>query len=119
MYSEISLSDMNDVNTRDFENEIPSGSDKISHDTFSVDDVDITPPQCVLPKLTSSNTSSKKRKSCDEFSTFIKNDIDVKIKRLVNLTIVRDKFPAVFAEMIMEELKCISPRQQIYTKKLM
>jgi len=41
----------------------------------------------------------------------------VKIKRLVNPTIVRDKF-SVFAEMIMEELKCLSPRQQIYTKRL-
>jgi len=41
----------------------------------------------------------------------------VKMKRLLNPTIVRDKF-SVFAEMIMEELKCLSPRQQIYTKRL-
>ena len=72
LQSEISPSDLNDVNMYDPVNEIPSGTDKIFHDTSSVDDVDITPPQCVLPKLTSSTISSKKRKSCDEFSTFIK-----------------------------------------------
>ena len=96
----------------------PSGSDKISDNTSSVDDVDITPPQYVILELTSSNISSKKRKICDEFPTFIKNDIDVKMKRLVNHTIEREKF-SVFAKMIMEELKCLPPRQQVYTKKLM
>ena len=117
--SEISLSDLNDVNTYVSENEIPSGSDKISDDTSSIDvDVDITSPKCVLPELTSSNISSKKRKLYDEFSTFIKNDIDMKMKSLVNPTVERDMF-SVFAKMIMEELKCLPPRQQAYTKKLM
>ena len=32
--------------------------------------------------------------------------------------LVRDKF-STFEEMISEELKCLSPRQQIYSKKLM
>ena len=30
---------------------------------------------------------------------------------------MRDKF-SVFEEMINEELKCLSPRQQVYTKRL-
>ena len=72
----------------------------------------------LLPGLTSINTSSKKRESCDDFSIFIKNDMDRKMKRLVNPTIVREKF-SVFAEMISEELKCLSRRHQICTKKLM
>merc|ERR1739838_1292663 len=72
VHSEISPSDLNDVNTYVSENEIPSGSDKLFHDSSSVDDVDITPPQYVLLELTSSNISSKKRKICDEFPTFIK-----------------------------------------------
>ena len=117
--SEISLTDLNDMNTYVSENKIPSGSDKISDVTSSIDvDVDITSPKCVLPELSSSNISSKKRKLYDEFSTFIKNDIDMKMKSLVNPTVERDMF-SVFAKMIMEELKCLSPRQQIYTKKLM
>ena len=40
------------------------------------------------------------------------------MKRIVNPTKVRDKF-SDFWEIINEELKCLSPRQQIYTKKLM
>ena len=55
--SEISLSDLNDVNTCVSENEIPSGSDKISRDTSSVDDVDTKPSQCIFPELTYSNIS--------------------------------------------------------------
>lgn len=116
--SEISPTAMKDLNTNVSENEIASGSDKLFHDTSSVEDVDISPPQYVLLELTSSNISSKKRKICDEFPTFIKNDIDVKMKRLENLTLEREKF-SVFAKMIMEELKCLPPRQQVYTKKLM
>ena len=92
VHSEISLLDVNDVNTRLFENEIPSGSDKISHDTSSVDDVDTTPPECVLPGLTSIYISPKKRKSCDDFSIFIKI-----VMRLANPSIMRDKF-SVFGE---------------------
>ena len=66
--SEILRLDLNVVNTYVSENEIPSGTDKISDDTSSIDvDVDITPPRCVLPELTSSNISSKKKKLCDEF----------------------------------------------------
>ena len=116
--SEISPTDMKDVNTYVSENEIASGSDKLFHDTSSVEHVDNIPPQYVLLELTSSNISSKKRKICDEFPTFITNDIDVKMKRLENLTVQREKF-SVFATMIMEELKCLPPRQQAYTKKLM
>ena len=116
--SEISLSDLNDVNTYVSENEISSGSDKISDNTSTVEDVDNTSPQYVLLEITSSNISSQKRKICDEFPTFIKNDIDVKMQRLENHTVEREKF-TVFAKMIMEELKCLPPRQQVYTKKLM
>ena len=81
---EISQSDVNDVNTCVFENQIPSGLDETSHDTCSADDVDTTPPECVLPGLISINISPKKRKSFDDFHTFIKNDMDGKMKRLVN-----------------------------------
>ena len=118
VHSENSLLNLKDVNTNVPVNEIPSESDKLFHDTSSVEDVDIIPPQYVLLELTSSNISSKKRKICDEFPTFITNDIDVKMKRLENLTVQREKF-SVFATMIMEELKCLPPRQQAYTKKLM
>ena len=44
--------------------------------------------------------------------------MDGEMKRLANPSIVRDKF-SVFDEMISEELKCLSPRRQIYTKKLL
>ena len=117
-HSENSVLNLKDVNTNVPVNEIASRSEKLFHDSSSVDDVDITPPQYVLLEITSSNISSKKRKICDEFPTFIKNDIDVKMKRLENLTVEREKF-SVFAKMIMEELKCLPPRQQVYTKKLM
>ena len=116
--SEILPTDMRDVNTNVPENEIASGSEKLFHDSSSVDDVDITPPQYILLELTSSNISSKKRKICDEIPTFIRNDIDVKIKKLENLTEEREKF-SVFAKMIIEELKRLPPRQQVCTKKLM
>ena len=39
-------------------------------------------------------------------------------KSLANPFAVRDKF-SEFGEMISEELKCLSPRQQIHSKKLM
>ena len=106
------------MNTRVFENLIPSGSDKTYHDTFTVDNVDTTPQQSILPGLTSINISPNKWKSSDDFSTSIKNYMDGVMKRLVNVSMVRDKF-SVFGEMIIEELKCLSPRQQINTKKLM
>ena len=70
--SEITELDLNDVNTCVSENEIASGSDKISDDTSPVNDLDITPPQCSSHELTCGNISPKKRKLCDEFSTFIK-----------------------------------------------
>ena len=106
------------MNTRVFENEISSGLDITSHGIPSVDDLDTTPPECILPGLTSTIISSKKRKSCDDFSTSIKYDMDGKTKSLANPSIVRDKF-FVFKMMISEELECLSTRQQIYTKKLM
>ena len=40
------------------------------------------------------------------------------MKRMVNPTVEPDNISA-FAKMIMEELKCLSPRQQVYTKKLL
>ena len=69
--SEILLLDVIDVNKRIFEDEISSGSDITSHGTPSVDDV-YTTPECILPGLTSTNKSSNKRKSRDDFSTSIK-----------------------------------------------
>ena len=44
--------------------------------------------------------------------------MDGEMKRLANPSIVRDKF-SVLGEMISEELKSLSPRQQICMKKLM
>ena len=61
--SEISLTDLNDVNTYVSENELPSGSDKISDNTSTVEDVDNTPPQYVLLEITSSNISSQKKEN--------------------------------------------------------
>ena len=58
----------------------------------------------------------KKTKSCDD-STSIKNNMDGEIKRLLNQSIAR--IFSVFDEMLREQLKCLSARQQIYTKKLM
>ena len=48
---------------RFFLNEISSESIKTSSDTSSVDDVDTTPQDFVLPGLASTSISPKKRKS--------------------------------------------------------
>ena len=72
----------------------------------------LTHPKCVLPGLSSTNISPKKRKSCEDFSTSIRNYMVGALKRLANPCIVRDKF-SVFGEMISEELKCFSPRQLV------
>ena len=57
----------------------------------------------------------RKEKSCDDFSTSIKNELDGEMRRLANLSIVRDKF-SVFGEMISEALKYLSPSQHIYIR---
>ena len=44
--------------------------------------------------------------------------MDEIMKRLANPIIMRDKY-SVCGEMINEELKCLSLKQQIYSKKLM
>ena len=74
--------------------------------------VDTTPPEYIIAGLTSTNISPKKRKSCEDFSTSIRNYMVGALKRLANPCIVRDKF-SVFGEMISEELKCFSPRQLV------
>ena len=67
--SEILLSRVIDVNTCILENEIFSGLDT-SH---GIPAVDTTSPECALSGLTSTNNSSKERKSPDGFPTSIKN----------------------------------------------
>ena len=54
------------------ENEISSGSNTSSHGVPAVDDVDIASPRYPLPGSTSANSSSKKRKSPDDFATSTK-----------------------------------------------
>ena len=93
--------------------ETSSGSDTTSHVIPAVADVNAIYPECALPGLTSTNNSSKKRKSRDDFPTSIKNDIDGTMKSLANPSTVRDKFSA-FGEMISDELKYLSRSQQIY-----
>ena len=44
--------------------------------------------------------------------------MDGTLKSLANLSTMRDKF-SVLEEMISEELKCLTPRQKINSKKLM
>ena len=114
--SEITELALNDVNTCVSESEIASGSDMITDGTSPVNYLDITPPQCISSELICGNISSKKRKLCDEFSTFIKNVIDVKMKKMVNPTIEQNNNSA-FAKMIVEELKCLSPSTASIYKK--
>ena len=116
--SEISLSRVIDMNTCVLENEIFSGSNITSHGIPVVNNVNTAPPEYALPRLSSTNNSSMKRKSYDDFSTSIKNVMNGTLKRLVNPSIVRVKYFA-FGEMIGEELRSLPPRQQIYSKKLM
>ena len=66
-----------------------------------------TSPECALPGLTSANNSSKKRISCNDIPTAIKNYMDGTLKSIVNPIIVSDKFPT-FGEMMSEELKYLS-----------
>ena len=66
--------------------------DWLIDNTYSVDDMVTTPPECTPPGLTSANISPKKMKLYNDFSSFITNDMDGEIKRLANPSIVRDKF---------------------------
>ena len=62
------------------------------HGIPAVDDLNTTPPECALPGLIPTNSSSKKRKSRNDFPSSTKNDMDGTLKRLANPSIVRDKF---------------------------
>ena len=57
--SEILLSCVIDVNTGVFENELSSESDKTSHGTPVIDVMNATSPECIIPELTFTNSSSK------------------------------------------------------------
>ena len=60
------------MNTCVSENEITSGSDTTSYGIPAVDDSNTKTARYALPRLTSTNSSSKKMKSPDDFLSSIK-----------------------------------------------